>query len=152
MIFVISEDDKGNPIVHKVSNSGKSDCLIFLIEGVQSSIRAIAMAVTKVVKAVCYISRQVPYHDAAEEYTNLLTMPSKSFDDFEKSIKGLGVEVRENKNALREMYVSKRKNKNRIKIRSRQQGGTLKYKRYELRIYSKSLKSQENQIWDKNKR
>lgn len=136
MIFVISEDDKGNPIVHKVSNSGKSDCLIFLIEGVQPSIRAIAMAVTKVVKAVCYISRQVPYHDAAEEYTNLLTEPSESLDDFKKIMKSLGIEIKKNNGAL---SIPKRKSKDRIMIQTRQQGGILKYKRYELRIYSRLL-------------
>lgn len=113
MIFVISEDDKGNTIVHKVSNSGKSDCLIFLLEGVQSSIRAIAMAVTKVVKVVCYISRQVSYHDAAEEYTNLLTEPSESLDDFKKIMKSLGVEIKKNNRAL---SIPKRKSKDRIVI------------------------------------
>ena len=60
--------------------------------------------------------------------------------------RAFGVEIKKNNRAL---GIPKRKSKNRIRIQTRQQGGTLKYKRYELRIYSRSLKSQENQIWDK---
>lgn len=147
MIFVIGEDDKGNVIAKKTSSVGKSDQLIFWIERVPLQIREIARTVTKLVEIIGYISRNIPLQDAVEEYTNLLTMPSESFYDFVKSMRDLEVVVQENKNELREMYAPKRKNKDRIRIQSRQQGGTLKYKRYELRIYSRLLKSQENQIW-----
>lgn len=151
MIFVIGEDDKGNVIVKKTSSVGKSDQLMFWFERVPLQIREIARTVTKLVEIIGYISWNIPLQDAVEEYTNLLTMPSESFDDFAKSIEDLAAEVRKNKNALREMYAPNRKNKDRIRIQSRQQGGMLKYKRYELRIYSRLLKSQENQIWSKNK-
>lgn len=149
MIFVIDRDDNGNVIAYKASCVGKSDQLIFWNERVLLQIREIARTVTKLVEIIGYISRNIPLQDAVEEYTNLLAMPSESLDDFLKSMEDLAVEVPKNKNALREMYVPKGKNKGRIRIQSRQQGGTLKYKRYELRIYSRSLKSQENQIWDK---
>lgn len=137
MIFVIDEDDNENVIVYKTSSVGKSDQLLFLMEGVPSKIIEIAKTVTKLVEAIGYISRNIPLQDAAEEYTDLLTMPSKSLDDFAKSMEDLMVEVKDNKNALRDMYAPKRKNKDRIRIQTRQQGGTIKYKRYELRIYSR---------------
>ncbi len=76
-------------------------------------------------------------------------VPSESLDDFAKNMRDSAVKVQKNKDALREMYAPKGKNKDRIRIQTRQQGGTLKYKRYELRIYSRSLKPQENQIWNK---
>ncbi len=138
MIFVIDEDDYGNAIVYKASSAGKSDePIIFLTEGVTSKIKDTAKIVAKLVGIIGYISRNVPLQDAVEEYTDLLTMPSKSLDNFAKSMEDLMVEVKENKNALRDMYASKRKNKDGIRIQTRQQGGTIKYKRYELRIYSR---------------
>ncbi len=137
MIFVIDADDNENVIVYKASSVGKSDRLLFLMELPASKIIEIAKTVTKLVEAIGYISRNVPLQDAAIEYTDLLTMPSESFNDFAKSMEDLMVEVKENKNALRDMYAPKRKNKDRIMIQTRQQGGMIKYKRYELRIYSR---------------
>lgn len=142
MIFVIGEDDNGNVIVNKTSGVGKSNQLIFLLEGVSAKIGEIARIVTKLVGIIDYISRNVYHQDAVEEYTNLLCMPSESLDDFAKrmeNIKSVGVEIQKNNNALIEMYAPKRKNKGRTRIQTQQQGGTLKYKRYELRIYGRMI-------------
>lgn len=139
MIFVIGEDDNGNVIVNKTSGVEKSDQLIFLLEGVSAKIGEIARTVTKLVGIIDYISRNVYHQDAVEEYTNLLEMPSESLGAFVK-MGTLGLEIQKNNNALIEMYASKRKNKGRTRIRTWQQGGTLKYKRYELRIYNRIIK------------
>lgn len=145
MIFIIGEDDTGNVIVKKASSAGKTEQLIFLLERVPLQIREVARTVTKLVEIIGYISRNIPLQDAVEEYINLLCMPSESLDDFAKSIKNiksLGVEIQKNNSALIEMYTHERKNRARTKILTRQQGCTLKYKRYELRIYSRLLKAQ----------
>lgn len=139
MIFVIGEDDNGNVIVNKTSGVEKSDQLIFLLEGVSAKIGEIARTVTKLVGIIDYISRNVYHQDAVEEYTNLLEMPSESLGAFVK-MGTLGLEIQKNNNALIEMYAPKRKNKGRTRIRTWQQGGTLKYKRYELRIYNRIIK------------
>ena len=139
MIFVIGEDDNGNVIVNKTSGVEKSDQLIFLLEGVSAKIGEIARTVTKLVGIIDYISRNVYHQDAVEEYTNLLEMPSESLGAFVK-MGTLGLEIQKNNNALIEMYAFKRKNKGRTRIRTWQQGGTLKYKRYELRIYNRIIK------------
>lgn len=138
MIFVIGEDDNGNVIVNKTSGVGKSDQLIFLLEGVSAKIGEIARTVTKLVGIIDYISRNVYHQDAVEEYTNLLEMPSESLGAFVK-MGTLGLEIQKNNNALIEMYAPKRKNKGRTRIQTQQQGGTLKYKRYELRIYGRMI-------------
>lgn len=138
MIFVIGEDDNGNVIVNKTSGVEKSDQLIFLLEGVSAKIGEIARTVTKLVGIIDYISRNVYHQDAVEEYTNLLEMPSESLGAFVK-MGTLGLEIQKNNNALIEMYAPKRKNKGRTRIQTQQQGGTLKYKRYELRIYGRMI-------------
>lgn len=138
MIFVIGEDDNGNVIVNKTSGVGKSDQLIFLLEGVSARIGEIARTVTKLVGIIDYISRNVYHQDAVEEYTNLLEMPSESLGAFVK-MENLGVKIQKNNSVLIKMYASKRKNKGRTRIRTRQQSCTLKYKRYELRIYGKLI-------------
>lgn len=138
MIFVIGEDDNGNVIVNKTSGVEKSDQLIFLLEGVSAKIGEIARTVTKLVGIIDYISRNVYHQDAVEEYTNLLEMPSESLGAFVK-MGTLALEIQKNNNALIEMYEPKRKNKGRTRIQTQQQGGTLKYKRYELRIYGRMI-------------
>lgn len=67
-------------------------------------------------------------------------MDHESLDDFAKSMECSRVRVEKNKSALREMYTFKRKDKDRIRIQTRQQGSTLKYKRYELRIYDRMIR------------
>ncbi len=154
MIFVISPDDKGNVIVKCTCSVGKSDQPIVWLKEVPPQIREMARTVKKLLTAMSLVSQygldQYQYvQDATGKYTNPFDMPSESFDDLAKSMRDSTVKVQKNKNALRKMYAPKGKNKGRIRIQPRQQGGTLKYKRYELRIYSRSLKPQENQIWDK---
>lgn len=154
MIFVIGPDDKGNVIVKCTSSVGKSDQPIVWTERVPPQIREMARTVKKLLTAMSIISKygldQYQYvQDATGKYTNPFDMPSESLDDFAKNMRDSAVKVQKNKDALREMYAPKGKNKDRIRIQTRQQGGTLKYKRYELRIYSRSLKPQENQIWNK---
>ena len=92
MIFVIGEDDNGNVIVNKTFGVGKSDQLIFLLEGVSAKIGEIARTVTKLVGIIDYISRNVYHQDAVEEYTNLLEMPSESLGAFVK-MGTLGLEI-----------------------------------------------------------
>lgn len=141
MIFIIGEDEKENIIINKTSSAGKADQLIFLLEGVQSRIREIARTVIKLVRIIDYISQNVPHQDAVEEYINLLNIHSKSLDDLAKSMESLGVEIQKDNSAPIKMYIPE-KNKGRARIQTRQQGCTLKYKRYELRIYSRMIKGQ----------
>lgn len=116
MVFVACEDDKGNVIIKTTSSIGKMDEGIIILKQVQYSV----------------------FQESVEEIANLLCMPSESLDDFAKSMESLGVEIQKNNNALMEMYTPGRKNKARTKIQTRQQvKSTLKYKRYELRIYVK---------------
>lgn len=79
-------------------------------------------------------------------YTFIEEHRAKSLDqpnalaDFVKTMER--IEVEENDRLLRKKYKYKKENGGKIRIWAPQQGGTLKYKRYELRIYSGLLKVQ----------
>ncbi len=137
MIFVIGVDDKGDVLVKTTSSVGRSDQLIFLLEEVPPQIREIARIVAKWAGTIGYISWNVPYQDAVEKYTDLLSMPSESFNDFAKSMERLVVNNLKIEGTQRETHY-KRKISSRTKIQTWQQPkNTLKYKAYELRIYNK---------------
>ncbi|MDE6052764.1 MAG: hypothetical protein K2G55_03180 [Lachnospiraceae bacterium] len=141
-MFVIDEDDQGNVIIKTTSSVGRTDQIMFLtIEDLlnnQELLREIAKWIKKM--------RQAPelqvstFQDIVEEYMNCLNMllnhVVEKIAEAAKSIKRL-IEIQEIKKIQRETYVHKRKYNGRIEIRTQQQAKrTLKYKRYELRIYT----------------
>lgn len=137
MIFIIGEDDKGNVIVKTTSGVGKSDQLIFWLEEVPTQIKEIARIVAKSAGIIDYISRNVPYQDAVEKYTDLLSMPSESFNDFAKCMERLALNNLDIEGTQRETHNKGKSITGRRFKKWQQSKDTLKYKAYELRIYNK---------------
>lgn len=94
----------------------------------------IGIPIDDIIKIIDNYIKGETIYTLIEKYREMM-MEHESLDDFAKSMECSRVRVQKSKSALREMYTFKRKDKDRIRIQTRQQGGTLKYKRYELRIY-----------------
>ena len=108
---VVGVDDKGNVIIEKTSSAGKTEEIILMAETVS--------AIVEFGKAVAKAFQEITLADIAE-------------------VMERAAEIQEERRIRRETRIYQRKQCSRIKSRTRQQAkSTLKYKRYELRVYSR---------------
>lgn len=139
MMRVIDVDDKGNVIIEKTSSAGKTEEIILMAEtvsAIQEFGKAVALVFQEIVQALTPVFQQF-----AEEYTRFMnTVSSKSEQELADiaELMEQAAEVQEERRIRREIRAYQRKQCSRIRSRTRQQAkSTLKYKRYELRIYSR---------------
>ena len=139
MMRVIGVDDKGNVIIEKTSNVGKTEEIILMAETV-SAIGEFGKAVAKAFQEIMHALMPV-FQQLAEEYARFLnTVQSQGEQQLADIVEAMerAAEVQEERRIRRETEKYQRKERGRIKGRTRQQAqSTLKYKRYELRIYGR---------------
>lgn len=139
MMRVIGADDKGNVIIEKTCSTGRTEEIILTAETV-SAIGEFGKAVAKIFREV--VQALTPaFQQLAEEYIRLLnTVQSQSEQQLEDIAEAMerAAEIQEERRIRRETRIYQRKQCGRIRSRTRQRAkSTLKYKRYELRIYSR---------------
>lgn len=136
---VIGVDDKGNVIIEKTCSTGRTEEIILMAE-TASAIGEFGKAVAKIFQEI--VQALTPaFQQLAEEYIRLLNTVQSQGEQQLADIAELmeqAAEVQEERRIRRETRTYQRKQCSRIKSRTRQQAkSTLKYKRYELRIYSR---------------
>ncbi|MCM1217518.1 MAG: hypothetical protein NC331_13900 [Lachnospiraceae bacterium] len=120
MMRVIGIDDKGNVIIEKTSNVGKTEEMILMAETV-SAIQEFGKAVTKAFQDIA--QALAPAFQQLADIAELMEQAAEA--QRERRIRG-------------EIRAYQRKRCSRIRSRTRRQAkSTLKYKRYELRIYGR---------------
>lgn len=135
MMRVIGVDDKGNVIIEKTCSTGRTEEIILMAE-TASAIGEFEKAVVKAFQAFMPAFRQL-----AEEYAKFLNAVSRQSEqritDIAEAMER-AAEIQGENRIRRETRALQRKQCSRIRSRTRQQAkSTLKYKRYELRIYGR---------------
>ncbi len=136
---VIGVDDKGNVIVEKTSGIGKTDEIILMAD-IVSAIEEFRAAALKTFREIMQALMPV-FQQLAEEcakFSNAVSdQNEQQLADIMEAMKR-AAEIQEENRIRREIRAVQRKQCSRIRSRTRQQAkSTLKYKRYELRIYGR---------------
>ena len=135
---VIGVDDKGNVIIEKTFNAGRAEEMIMTAETVSAvweSWKTVEKAFREIMQALMPVFQKL-----AEEYIRILDAVQRQegeriadiAEDMERA-----AEVQEERRIRRATMIYQKKQRSRIKGRTQQAKSTLKYKRYELRIYSR---------------
>lgn len=135
---VIGVDDKGNVIIEKTFNAGRAEEMIMTAETVSAvweSWKTVEKAFREIMQALMPVFQKL-----AEEYIRILDAVQRQegeriadiAEDMERA-----AEVQEERRIRRATRIYQKKQRSRIKGRTQQAKSTLKYKRYELRIYSR---------------
>ena len=135
---VIGVDDKGNVIIEKTFNAGRAEEMIMTAETVSAvweSWKTVEKAFREIMQALMPVFQKL-----AEEYIRILDAVQRQegeriadiAEDMERA-----AEVQEDRRIRRATRIYQKKQRSRIKGRTQQAKSTLKYKRYELRIYSR---------------
>lgn len=139
MMRVIGVDDKGNVIIEKTCSTGRTEEIILMAETV-SAIGEFGKAVVKAFQEIMQALTPA-FQQLAEEYAKFLNAVSRQSEqqitDIAEAMER-AAEIQEENRIRRETRALQRKQCSRIRNRTRQQAkSTLKYKRYELRIYGR---------------
>lgn len=139
MMRVIGVDDEGNVIVEKASSIGKTDEIILMAD-IVSDIEEFWAAALKAFREIMQALTPA-FQQLAEEYAKFSnTIQNQSEQQLADIAEAMerAAEIQEKNRIRREIRVVQRKQCSRIRSRTWQQAkSTLKYKRYELRIYGR---------------